>query len=154
MDKFSLYELLSFIIPGFTAIAIFKLIFNLIFGCSVFEFSENNFIIILLLTSIALCLGVLLQIISFRILDWKRFKWFREIVYQSADKIKSKSNHLSKIFPYLNERNEKIGKHHVQNELSIDDIFHMAYYYLETNEKIGPTKNFQSLYFWLRNTST
>ncbi|MCH8535816.1 MAG: hypothetical protein LAT51_12155, partial [Flavobacteriaceae bacterium] len=55
------------------------------------------------------------------------------------------------IIEYYNTNN----KHHQNKDydkVTADDVFDLSYYYLEVNDKIGPTKNFQSLYFWLRNT--
>lgn len=157
MGKFSFYELFSFVAPGFGVILITKFYLIYVFGLDIINIFDKTVIDIFFLFTLALFIGILLQILTFSILKWKSLKWYKNIVFKCPNDISSKLKHISNIIPYLIEYYRKNNKHHLNKDydkVTADDVFDLAYYYLEVNDKIGSTKKFQSMYFWLRNTLT
>ena len=72
----------------------------------------------------------------------------------SVQKISMQNKFIKKTIPFLNEEYKTLRKHNdeaVKKDEAEENLFDFAYYYLEVNNKIAPSKNFQSLYFWFRN---
>lgn len=177
MDKFSIYELLSIIIPGFVATKIIQYYLNLFNVTIPFPIGDTVGDNIFLLVVVIL-LGVVIHVLTFRLM---KYKWFKYCVYPSESEyiVKSKCKELSMIMPsvtqyYLKDKmhddvSEKIIiKKGVEIKNNVDgkeqtvmteDVtqefynwtFDFAYYYLEVSDKIAQAKNFQSFYFMFRN---
>lgn len=142
MDKFSLYDFMSFFLPGVLAAFVgYQVIPE---GVVVFK-SLNELTDGLLFLMVALTLGLGIHRLTFGLLH---LKWYKKWLYPSiATLVSDKYPDVSKKFNELNERFN-------QQKRSPDDLFDEAYYYLEYHDKITTAKAFQSMYFFLRNVFT
>lgn len=162
MDKLSIYELLSFIIPGYIAAKVIE--YYLSFYSLHLPFPmEGNLDDNLLMLVVAIILGVAIHVLTFKIIGIKSLKRWKGWIYKpEAEYIKnSKFGELLMIMPAVKIMYEKDKLH--KDELSkitisedntleyYDWTFDFAYYYLEVNDKITQAKNFQSFYFLFRN---
>ncbi|MCA4806652.1 type VI-B CRISPR accessory protein Csx27 [Myroides odoratimimus] len=154
MDKLSLYELFSFVIPGGIALHLLNWCsINVLSTGTLFNLTDlSNSLIALVF---ALLIGVALHIITFNIL----LKWssYRQIIYKSVQQIKL-DDYIQQVIPFLNQEYFHNKKHEVaantNNAVPAENLFDYAYYYLEVNGKNAQAKNFQSLYFFFRNMFT
>lgn len=137
MDKFSIYEFLSFLLPGVIYVYIFQHISTWdFFNIHSTSDTEDDIIFI----CISLFVGLLLHYLSFYCIQ-KKFRWYKYILYRPLKN-------------YLSNESIKIALKKIINikgEKTIDEIFDEAYWYLEAYDKIGTSKMFQSMYFYLRN---
>lgn len=160
MNKLSVYEVLSFLVPGFAALFIAKqyslLLFNyrILKNINVVEEGILYFIISLLV-------GLFIHIFTFYLTGIsakkKWFKLYNKLVFQSVKEIADQKKGIKKTIPFLNEKYKEIRKHNEDKSANgkiEDNLFDFAYFYLETNDKIAPSKNFQALYFMSRNLFT
>lgn len=142
MDKLSLYEFLSFFLPGITAMYI---VYQLIPGEYYFLKTTTNLLDGLMISIVALIAGLLIHRISFL---WLRYKWYQWLVYPSVNAFVAKNRedlrlYYSKLKENVEHKNDTPG-----------ELFDKAYYYLECNDKINTAKMFQGMYFCLRNLVT
>ncbi|GAA4449272.1 type VI-B CRISPR accessory protein Csx27 [Rurimicrobium arvi] len=139
MDKLSIYEFLSYFLPGVagTYIALQLVPESLQLFTSIGEFADG-----LVFTIVALCLGLLLHRISFSL---SNKKWYKKIIMSPVDIIVTKNpENIKAVFAQIdNQFNEE--------RLNGGQLFDYAYHYLEFADKITPAKSFQSIYFFLRN---
>ncbi|OFX35904.1 MAG: hypothetical protein A2X08_00010 [Bacteroidetes bacterium GWA2_32_17] len=152
MEKFSFYEILSFLIPRFILVTVILLYQQLVFGCHPLISIEGKFGENILLICLSLFAGVLVHVFTFGLL--KKNKWVKYIIMPSVQKISMQNKFIKKTIPFLNEEYKTLRKHNdeaVKKDEAEENLFDFAYYYLEVNNKIAPSKNFQSLYFWFRN---
>lgn len=142
MNKFSLYDFLSFFLPG--VLAAFIGYQCLPDGVVVFK-SLNELTDGLLSLMVALTLGLGVHRLTFGLLG---LDWYKKWLYPPIKTLVSdKYPDIAKKFKGLDERfNTK--------KLSPDDLFDEAYFYLEFHDKITTAKAFQSMYFFLRNVFT
>ncbi len=157
MEKFSFYEILSFLLPGFLLIGIVQLYSVRVFGCESPFNMDGNFGENMILLCISLFVGIFIHVFTFRLFKIKRFKWFKNIIMPAVQKISAKNEFIQKTIPFLNAEYIRLRKHDekpVKTKEAENDLFDFAYYYLEVNDKISAAKNFQSLYFWFRNMFT
>ena len=162
MNKFSLYEILSFIVPGFLLISIVEFYNQHIFSNETLFDIESDIekSIIYLLLSLFFGLGI--HILTFYITrnsnkKIRIFKWFNFIAFRSVKSLSKSSDFLVKIIPFLNNEYRRIREHEEEQaeEGEIENnLFDTAYYYLETNDVISHAKNYQSLYYLFRNMFT
>lgn len=162
MDKFSIYELFSFIIPGYLAAKIIEYYLRL-YGLDLPFPMEGKLDDNLLMLVVAIVLGVAIHVLTFKIIGIKNLAWLKSWIYKpEAEYIKnSKFGELPMIMPAVKECYEKDKNHHdstseivISNDKKLDYYdwtFDFAYYYLEVNDKITQAKNFQSFYFLFRN---
>jgi hypothetical protein len=141
MNRFSLYELLSYLVPGLFLLVFANFYLNYVFGLNSFIKNSNLEVNLLYLFG-ALFLGVVFHAYAFKHLG---LKWVRNLIYFSVDKHVKKDQDLKKVKDYLKDYLKT-------EELDVEDYFDLGYYYLETNNQISMAKSFQSIYFWLRNT--
>lgn len=146
MDRLSIYELLSFVIPG--AIAIEFINFSSVYVLKTTKLiTAESFSDGLLFFAIALFIGCLIHIITFKLIE---YRWYKRLVYKPIEEIKN-DEYISKILPDLKEKcKSALNTENICNE----NLFDSAYYYLEVKEKISQAKNFQSIYFLFRNIVT
>jgi hypothetical protein len=154
MDKLSLYELFSFVIPGGIAL-------HLLNWCSVnilqmgTVFSINDLSSSLTVLLCALFIGVLLHLLTFSL--FMKYKSYNQIIYKSVQEINLDEYTIS-IIPFLNKEYENSKQHTIEKienyNVPAQYLFDYAYYYLEVNGKNTQAKNFQSLYFFFRNLFT
>lgn len=142
MDKLSLYEFLSFFLPGITAMYI---VYQLIQDENYFLKPTTNLLDGLMIGIVALIAGLLIHRISFL---WLRYKWYQWLVYPSVNTIVEKNREGTK--PYYSKLKENTEH---ENDTP-GELFDKAYYYLECNDKINTAKMFQGMYFCLRNLVT
>lgn len=139
MGKFSLYDFLSFFLPG---VILCFLVYQVIpDNAHVFK-SMGETIDGLVFLGIALVVGLGIHRLSFYFLN---FKIYKNLIYPTvANVAKSKSFKI----------NIDIQQIPNSSNLSLEDLFDEAYFFLEFNDKINTPKNFQSYYFFLRNLFT
>lgn len=157
MDKLSLYEILSFVVPGFVAIKVAEF-FNSSFLENEKWFNyESKFEESLVLFLLSFFVGILVHIITFRFISIKKMKWYRSLIYKTPQEISSKDRFIQKTIPFLNNDYLATKKHDedlpMPNEAAYN-LFDYAYHYLEINDKVATAKNFQSMYYWFRNMFT
>ena len=158
MEKFSLYEILSFLLPGFVLIAIVQLYQKYVFECKYLLFSsDSKFSESIILLCLSLFAGIIIHVLTFWIIKQKKISWFEKIIMPGVQEISVKNKFIQRSIPFLNKEYSKLRKHDEEavNENEAENhLFDFAYYYLEVNDKISAAKNFQSLYFWFRNMFT
>ncbi len=153
MEKFSLYEILSFLIPGFILIKIILMYQQFVFGVSDFINMESKFEENILLICLSLFAGVVLHFFSFKLCKRKGLKWIENIIMPGWKKVSDKNESIKIIIPFLNKEYNRLQKHfEVTDKNKVDQhLYDFAYYYLEVNDKISAAKSFQSLYHWFKN---
>ncbi len=157
MDKLSLYEILSFVIPGLVLLKIIELYNEKVFdGLPLIE-SDSKISESIMLFGISLFIGIFIHIATFRLLKTQKLKWYKKLLFKSPQNICDKNDFIKPVIPFLNSEYNNLRKHEMpagkENELETN-LFDFAYLYLEVNDKITPAKNFQSLYFLFRNLFT
>ena len=142
MDKFSIYEFMSFFLPGvlLSFLAIQLLPNSLLFLNPVSELIDG-----LLFTIISLILGLVVHRITFLLLT---LSWYQKLIAPPIEAILKNND------DFLKDNYEKLNKKHNKKEVTAATLFDKAYYYLEYHDKIATTKMFQSMYFFLRNATT
>lgn len=155
MDKLSLYEILSFVVPGFVAVQLFQFV-SADFSVSI---STTEWSVIkesLVLFSASLFFGILIHFVTLECLI--KVNIYKTYLYQSTQEIASKNPFLTSIIPFLNDEFyksvENTGVKRNDHTDLADNLFDFAYYDLELKDKITPAKNFQSIYFGVRNIFT
>lgn len=154
MDKLSLYELFSFVIPGGIALHLLNwCAVNVLDTDVIFSLSDLSSSLIALVQ--ALLIGVTLHIITFNIL--LKCGGYRQMIYKSVQEVEL-DTYILQVIPFLNQEYFRNKKHEVainaDNAVPAENLFDYAYYYLEVNGKNAQAKNFQSLYFFFRNMFT
>lgn len=162
MDKLSIYELLSFIIPGYVATRIVEYylkFYNVTLPFPMEGKMDEN----LHLLVIAIILGVAIHVLTFKVISHPKLKWMKSWIYKPEDEYikNSKEGELPMIMTAVKSHYESDKQHNDEKseiKLSADKsieyygwTFDFAYYYLEVNDKITQAKNFQSFYFLFRN---
>lgn len=149
MDRLSIYELLSFVVPGVIMIELINFSAEYVFGKAPL-ITAGNLSDGLLFFAIALFIGCLIHIITFRLI--KR-KWYKKLACTPMDKIEN-DEYITEILSDLKEI-YRVNKGISEAEsISNGSVFDTAYYYLEAQGKISQAKNFQSIYFLFRNIVT
>jgi len=158
MEKFSFYEILSFLLPGFVFIGIIQLYQNYVFGRIPFFNMEGNFDENFITTILYFISGIMIHnFITFWLLKSEKFNWFRNLIMPSVQKISVQNVFIQKIIPFLNSEYIKLRKHKeipVRENEAEYNLFDFVYYYLEVNNKISAAKYFQNLFFGFRNIFT
>lgn len=154
MDKLSLYELFSFVIPGGIALHLLNWCsINILQMGTVFSINDLSSSLTVLLC--ALFIGVLLHLLTFSL--FMKYKSYNLIIYKSVQEINF-DKYTSSIIPFLNKEYEHSKQHAIEKivnyNIPAQYLFDYAYYYLEVNGKNTQAKNFQSLYFFFRNLFT
>lgn len=172
MDKFSIYELFSFIIPGYLAAKIIEYYLRF-YGLRMLFPMEGKLEDNLLMLVVSIILGVAIHVLTFKIIGMENLAWLKSWIFKPEAEYIKNSGVLLMIIPavttlYKNEKNHNDSKsvfHIKLTEKDKDGIekenmveynylkhtFDFAYYYLEVNDKITQAKSFQSFYFLFRN---
>lgn len=157
MDKLSLYEILSFVIPGYISINIIAYYNNEVYCSSSFYDSGGKIEDSIFLFCLSLFLGIIIHVVTFRFLKTSKLKWYKKLIFKSVQEISADNDFIQKVIPFLNSDYVVTRKHNenpVESNQAENNLFDFAYLYLEVNDKITPAKNFQSMYFWFRNMFT
>jgi hypothetical protein len=142
MDTFSLYEFLSFFLPGVLAAFLIQ------------QLLPNDFILFqqstelvngLIFTIASLVIGLAIHRVTFLLLA---YKWYKMLSLKPIGKIVHDNPENIKV------NFDKINAQFNEDGLEAGALFDKAYYYLEYKERIAPAKVFQSMYFFLRNLIT
>lgn len=153
MDKLSIYELLSFVMPG--ALIIFFINNYLKYVMKHDEIMNvNNIGDSLILFCFSLLIGAVIHVITF--VYFSKIKWYKNFFYKDISKIEF-NDFTQKIIPFINEEYRTSNKHDaliIDEQIPAENLFDFAYFYLETDGKNGQGKNFQSIYFLFRNIVT
>jgi hypothetical protein len=157
MEKFSLYDFLTYLLPGFVLAEGIRLILS---ACGfawypkLSEYHFNDIELGLIGLSISLVLGICVQALTAAAV--KKSRRYRKMFYEDAQKIIMSSRNLEQIREGLNqlsieETNEKIGQ---DKNSSKGKFFKNAIQQLEVAEKMGVAKAFQGIYFFMRNLAS
>lgn len=142
MDKFSLYDFMSFFMPGVLSLYIG---FHYIPKQWIVFNAMSDFISGLMFTLLAIVIGLIIHRITNYLLYDIEAKWFSVLVHKPIDKIALAD--VSNIKPNYN----RILLNHNPNNLNGVELFSEAYFFLEYQDKIATVKSFQSMHFFLRN---
>lgn len=152
MEKLSLYDFLSVLLPG----ALLTLLIEVVatdFGLDLERHEINQYFRLTLFLTSAIFLGSLINI-STRFF----FKFYRKIkLYTSIIDIYTKSKSLKHIRYYFDDLmvNSQIPQLKTDIKfLNIENLWNEIYYELEATDKIKVPKAFQSFYFFFRNFFT
>lgn len=140
MDKFSLYDFLSFFLPGVVLIYILLTFYGLSLPLT---FADSDAITALFFLAVALVAGLILHRITFAMLGWYLY---RKTVYRAVDVIVAYDEEAEEALRKVNEA--------VKNVKTAGSRFDEAYYQLEVFGSSDAPKAFQSMYFFLRNLFT
>jgi hypothetical protein len=152
MEKLSLYDLLSVLLPG-ALLTLFIEFIAMDYGLDLKSLKFNQYFILTIFLSSSIFLGSLINILT-RVF----FKFYRKIgLYTSVFKIYNKSKSLNQIQYYFDDMLKKINPKHLTTDTKhqrIENLWSEIYYELEATEKIKTPKAFQSFYFFFRNFFT
>lgn len=151
VQQFSLYELLSFVLPGVLIVAVAEWIGVNLWEVVLISF-HSEVVVGTLYLLFALVCGGLLHSFTFWLVT--SCKWAKKWLYPTVQEMKYDERMRLKIIPYLNKEYQKtIDKSLPLKDSSIPakDLFDYAYNRLEIAGVLTQVKNFQSLYFLYRN---
>jgi len=152
MEKLSLYDLLSVLLPG-ALLTLFIEVVATDYGLDLNSLKINQYFRLTIFLTSSIFLGSLVNIIT-RIL----FKIYRKIgLFTSVYKIYKKSKNLKQIHAFFDKMMQAIDKRHLKKDSKherIEYLWNEIYYELEATDKIKTPKAFQSFYFFFRNFFT
>jgi len=145
MEKISLYDLLSVLLPGaLLTLAIEVIAIDLGFDIEALE--VNNYFKLTIFLSSSIFIGSLINIFTRKLLWlYKKFG-----LYTPIKKIYKSSTDLELIKPFFKEKMNSLEFDSSKKE-NIEQLWSVVYYELEATEKINSPKAFQSFYFFFRN---
>ncbi len=142
MDKLTLYDVMSYFLPGVAGTFLLK---QLLPASWIWFTDVSEAEIILLTGIISLLFGLLIHRTTFWLI---RYKWYTSVMMPSIrDIITSDKGNMKALFKRIHADSNYSG-------LNEDRLFDTAYYYLEYHGKIDAAKGFQSMYFFIRNLLT
>lgn len=154
MDKLSLYDFLSFLVPGFIAVEWVRFFYTatglpLIPLLTIYTDVELGFILL----CISFFTGLIIHCITFWAIG---LKWYKHLIFPSAGPVMNRSNSLGPALPRLEKLcAEKCGRSLFNNKGELaPGFFDEAYFTLEGTDKMNSIKGYQSIYFFLRNVFT
>jgi hypothetical protein len=142
MEKFSIYEFMSFFLPG---VAMVCVTLQLLPAMGGYVHHLSPLADGLMFTMISLLAGLAIHQLTFMLLN---FKWYKKLTYKSVLQITKENPEDIKV------NFDKINKFYNEESLDSEYLFDKAYYYLEYKDKIATAKTFQGMYFFLRNLVT
>lgn len=147
MEKISLYDLLSILLPG----AILTLAIEVIatdYGLKIDSLEINNYFKLTLFLSSSIFIGSLINISTRRLL-----KIYKKIgLFTPLKTIYNSSTELELIKPFLKKKMNSLEFDSKKEKL--EQLWPVVYYELEATGKISSPKAFQSFYFFFRNFFT
>lgn len=149
MEKISLYDLLSVLLPGaILTLSIEMLMLNL--GFEYDSVATNQYFSLTIFLSFSIFLGSLINISTRGLL-----KIYRKIgLYTSIYQIYEQAQALNTIKPFYKKLMDKLCSDDCSKEQKVEQLWSEIYFELEATEKIGSPKSFQSFYFFFRNFFT
>lgn len=150
MEKLSVYELLSFILPGVVVVELARWGIGAYLGTTINLQVSNLLANGLLYLVIVLLVGCTVHVFTFKIL--LTCGWFKTIAYKNIQEL-TLSGLPKEVIPTLNnryyERGEKSKDY--DERVPAPDLFDHAYFFLEVEGSLEQAKSFQSIYFLFRN---
>ena len=150
MEKISLYDLLSILLPG----AIFTLFIEFMFfqfNWHIDNYEVNEYFKLTIFLSSSIFFGSIINIITRALLDKYYSKtWLYEPIPDIYKKLYSDEN--LPIVKFLTKKLNEIEDNNFNNK--IESLWDEIYFELESNNKIKVAKDFQSFYFFFRNFFT
>lgn len=155
MSQLSIYDFLSFFLPGFIAVELCRLL-GMYSGIALtlpIHFSDVEKGLIVL--AVSLILGLFIHRLTFLAVD-RKWQWYQNLVMLSIGQVAAHSDDILYIQPYLDEYCKQITGQpfFINKEKVAPYFFDHAYYVVEANEKMNVAKNLQSMYFFCRNIFT
>jgi len=147
MEKISLYDLLSILLPGALLTLAIEVIIN-DFGLKIDSLETNNYFKLTLFLSSSIYIGSLINISTKKLLKiYKKIGLFTPLktIYKS-------STELELIKPFLKKKMNSLAFDSKKEKL--EQLWSVVYYELEATGKISSPKAFQSFYFFFRNFFT
>jgi len=147
MEKLSLYDLLSILLPGALLTLAIEVIAN-DFGLKIDSLEINNYFKLTLFLSSSIFIGSLINISTRRLLKiYKKTGLFTPLktIYKS-------STELELIKPFFKKKMNSLAFDSKKEKL--EQLWPIVYYELEATGKISSPKTFQSFYFFFRNFFT
>jgi hypothetical protein len=158
MQKLSLYDLLSVLLPGAILTLVIEFI-GLNFGIEVSSSDLNEYFTLTLFLSSSIFLGSIINISTRNLLNLYKFIG----LYTPLSQIYSKSLGLVHIKPFFQNildsftidfsKNDNDSIENIEKR-KLEHLWSIIYYELEAKEDIGAPKAFQSFYFFFRNFFT
>ena len=147
MEKISLYDLLSILLPG----AILTLAIEVMatdFGLKINNLEINNYFKLTLFLSFSIFIGSFINILT-----RKSLKIYKKIgLYTPLKTIYKSSTEIELIKPFLKKKMNSLAFD--SKEEKLEQLWSVVYYELEATGKISSPKAFQSFYFFFRNFFT
>ncbi len=150
MDKLSLYDLLSILLPGSLVSLFLVMIFNDL-GYDLVGFELNDYFWLTIYLSSAFFLGSAINILTRSILGFKFYRKFglyapiHELFEKASANNQLKSFYDNFDVPNVDKKNREKRTAYIWDEI---------YFSLEADNKISVPKSFQSFYFFFRNFFT
>ena len=150
MEKISLYDLLSILLPG----AIFTLFIEFMFfqfNWHIDNYEVNEYFKLTIFLSSSIFFGSIINILTRALLD-KYYKktWLYKPIPDIYKKLYSDEN--LPIVKFFTKKLNEIEDNNFNNK--IESLWDEIYFELESNNKIKTAKDFQSFYFFFRNFFT
>lgn len=147
MEKISLYDLLSILLPGaLLTLVIEVMIYD--FGLKIDGLEINNYFKLTLFLSSSIFMGSFVNILTRKFL-----KLYEKIgLFTPLRKIFESSTELELIKPFLKKKMNLLAFD--SKEEKLEQLWSVVYFELEANGKISNPKAFQSFYFFFRNFFT
>lgn len=153
MEKISLYDLLTLLLPGALLTFFIELIASN-YNFNLDELGLNQYFNLAFFLSSSIFLGSLINVLTNK---W--LKYYRKIgLYTDIGIIYKNNKNLKRIKPFFQEKLKTIigieeFKKNSRSE-NFDIIWDEIYYELEAKDQINSPKTFQSFYFFFRNFFT
>lgn len=144
MDKLSLYNLLSVLLPGALLSFIIKLLLES-HGFILNSLENQAFFSVFIYSSTSLFLGSLINILA---IVCEKFLT-RIGLHDSIEKIAQNYQTTTAIKAFIDQELKKTEEETEYNQY--ESLWSEMYYNLEANDKISIPKDFQSFYFFFRN---
>ncbi len=157
MERLSLYEFLSFVMPGVVVVEVSRHFLTYLPVSTLMAWHEQSsgWVGGLVYFLLVLGLGCLVHVLTFKCIS--SLKWYKTLVYPQMQDLKFYGI-VKAAIPFLNEHYAKAHKAKMKQPKTpmtpAKNLFDFAYYYLEAKGKIAQAKNFQGLYFLFRNLVT
>jgi len=145
MEKISLYDLLSILLPG-SLLTLYIMIVANDFNINLHEPELNQYFLLTIYLSVSIVLGSAINLLTRMLLENVYKKTW---LYTPMQKLYKEMKKNQFIEEFYNNWFKMLGQ--ISFEKKIETIWDEIYYYLEANEKISVPKSFQSFYFFFRN---
>lgn len=148
MEKISLYDLLTILLPGALLTLIIQLIFKDL-GLKFVGLEVDQYFALTIFLSSSIFLGSSLNFLTEKLLSKLRKVGLFTEIETLYPKIKQTPDFVN--FYNTMVKNDLLRLKAAERHEVFEELWSKIYYYLEANEKITTPKAFQSFYFFFRN---